>query len=86
MLKSVPWANTLASVSVLFGLVLWLLGALSPELFRLVYNAQFLGADMASQYPTDQDLGSVVVTLVALGVTGWIAGYVWASLYNRWAK
>lgn len=86
MLKPVPWANTLASVSVLFGLVVWLLGVLSPELFRLVYNAQFLGADLASQYPTGQDFGAVLVTLVVLGVTGWVVGYVWASLYNRWAK
>lgn len=85
MLKNVAWANSLAATTVVFYLVLWLLSSLAPALFELVYNAQFLGADVASQYG-EQDLTAVLTGLVIVAATGWLVGYVWAWLYNNWAK
>lgn len=86
MLNPVAWANSIAATMVVFYLVLWLLGGLAPELFNLVFNAQFLGADVASLYSAGRDLGTAIGNLLVLVLTGWIFGYVWAWLYNNWAK
>lgn len=85
MLKPVAWANSLAAVTVIFYLVLWILNNVAPDLFSLVFNAQFLGADVAS-LTSGWDIQTGVVNLVVLAVSVWIMGYIWAYLYNRFTK
>lgn len=86
MLKPYPWANALGLTTVLAYLALWLLNQVAPTLFALVFNAQFLGANVVSLYPSNQDLGTLVLNLVLVGASSWLIGYIWARLYNRFAK
>ncbi len=84
MLKPLPFANAIAATTVIFYTVFWVLEMVAPSVFKMFYNAQFLGANVSSLY-TRPDTGTAVVTLAVLGVTAWVMGYVWAILYNKWA-
>ncbi|MDO8498534.1 MAG: DUF5676 family membrane protein [bacterium] len=86
MLKPVPWANALALTTALFYLALWILSTIAPQLFTLVFNAQFLGADVASLYQTNLNTDRAVITLIVLVISSWIVGYIWAYLYNQFLK
>jgi hypothetical protein len=62
--------------------------AVSPRVvwrdaFRFLFNAQFLGADVASLLPRDLTASIFVGTLLMLIVVAWVFGYAWAWLYNR---
>ena len=85
-LHQLALANSIAVASVLFYLVFYVLSLVAPPVFRLVFNSQFLGADVASLYPSTPNPGTMVGSLVAIAVVGWVFGYVWAWLYNAWAK
>lgn len=75
-------ANSLAILSGLVYIVFYLIGVVAPTLFESIYNAQFLGADVASLVPEGFSIGILVV----LVVTTWIIGYIWGILYNKFAK
>jgi hypothetical protein len=62
------------------------LGAVAPDMFRFLLNAQFLGADVAALFPKRLSFSHVLGTLVTLVVTAWVFGYAWAWIYNRLAK
>lgn len=85
-LNEAALANSLATISVAFYLIFYILSVVTPKLFRFLFNLQFLGADVASLYPRSQNFGFVLVTLIVIGTITWIFGYVWALLYNNWAK
>ncbi len=85
MLRESALANALAIVTAGFYLMLSLIGLVSPMLFRSVFNAQFLGANVASLLP-QMSFGTFIVTLVILVVSVWLFGYAWAWLYNLFAK
>ena len=80
MLKKQAFANALGAVSALSYLALYVLSMAAPAAFKLMYNAQFMGANVAPS-----KLSFDVGALVAMGVTGWVVGYVLAWLYNRWS-
>jgi hypothetical protein len=86
MLKSTAFANALAIVGGLLYLVFYLIGLAAPSVFELVFNAQFLGADVASLIPAGFSLGDALVALLVVVITGWIGGYLLAWFYNRFAK
>jgi hypothetical protein len=50
-----------------------------------VFNAQFLGADVASLLPRELPVTGFLATLVALVLSAWALGFCWAWLYNRLA-
>ncbi|MBI5854500.1 MAG: hypothetical protein HZB35_04575 [Nitrospirae bacterium] len=50
------------------------------------FNAQFFGADVASLLPSGLSLGKMAAEVIALLAGAWGIGYLWAVLYNRWAK
>ncbi len=79
-------ANSLAIVAVLFYVVFFGLGLVAPEIFRFLFNAQFLGADVASLLPKRVSVGNFLGTVITLLLTGWMFGYVWAWLYNKLTK
>lgn len=85
MIKPIPWANSLALTAAIFYIALWAVAAVAPTIFSLIFNAQFLGADVASLY-SGQSLVGATATLVIVAITTWLVGYVWASIYNRLAK
>ena len=83
MLNPIAFANSLAIVSGAVYLVLYVLAVVWRDAFRFVFNAQFLGADVASLLPHKRPATGFVATLVALVVSAWLLGFCWAWLYNR---
>lgn len=86
MLNKIAFANALAILTAFFYLVFYLLSVVAPAAFAFLFNAQFLGADVASLLPKDFSFGKSLGLFVTLTATSWILGYVWAWLYNRFAK
>jgi hypothetical protein len=86
MLKPVAFASSLTILTGAFYLLLYFLAVVWREAFRFLFNAQFLGADVASLLPRDLSVGGFVSTLLTIIVFVWLFGYAWASLYNRLAQ
>ncbi len=85
MLNKTAFANALAILTALFYVAIYLIDLVAPNTFIFLFNAQFLGADVASLLPRIS-VALFVETLVVLVVTCWIFGYVWAGLYNWFAR
>ena len=85
-IRPLAFANTLALTTAALGLILILLRFLVPSAFVFVFNAQFFGADVASLLPSGVSFGRMAAEVVALLAGAWGIGYLWAALYNRWAK
>ena len=85
MLNSMAFANSLAALSGAFYLLLYVLAVVWREAFLFLFNAQFLGADVASLLPRQLTYGGFVGTLIVLIVTAWVFGFAWVWLYNRFA-
>jgi hypothetical protein len=86
MLKQIPFANAIAATAAVFYIVFWILAQVSPAIFRILWNANFLGADLATAYPPATDIQTSLVTLITMAVMGWVGGYIFVWFYNRWAK
>ncbi len=86
MLNSVAFATSMAILTGAFYLLLYLLAILWRDAFRVLFNAQFLGADVASLLPRERSYAGFVGTLVTLVITAWVFGFCWARLYNQLAR
>ena len=86
MLNLAAFANSLAILTGVLWFLFYLLSLIAPGLFRYLFNAQFLGADVASLLPKEITFSYFVRTLVILLITVWIFGYSWAWLYDLLAK
>jgi len=86
MLRPLAFANAIAVTTLVLALFLLALRVASPSAFTFFFNAQFFGADVRSLLPSDPPLWKVAAELVALLAGAWGIGYLWAILYNRWAK
>jgi 2TM family of unknown function (DUF5676) len=86
MLNPVAFAGSLTVLTGAFYLLLYLLAVVWREAFRFLFNAQFLGADVASLLPRDHSAGEFVSTLLAIIIFAWLFGYAWGWLYNRLAQ
>ena len=76
----------MAILTAAFYLLFYLINLIAPGMFRFLFNAQFLGADVASLLPEGFAAGRFIVALVLMVIIAWIFGYVWAWLYNLLAK
>jgi len=85
MLNPMAFATSLAALSGAFYLLLYVLAVVWRGAFEFLFNAQFLGADVASLLPQQLTYGAFVGTLLVLIVTAWVFAFTWASLYNRMA-
>ena len=83
MLNPVAFASSLTILTGAFYFLLYILGVVWREAFRFLFNAQFLGADVASLLPQRLTVSGFVGTLVAMLVFVWVFGYAWAWLYNQ---
>lgn len=86
MLKQVAFANAAAISAIALYLVLWIVYLISPELFKILYNANFFGADIVSLVKIKPDLQTILVPLVGVAAISWIWGYIFVWFYNMWAK
>jgi hypothetical protein len=85
MLNPAAFANSIALLTGLFYLLLHLIRLLAPIAFRFIFNAQFMGADVASLLWREIPAGTFMITLLVAVGTAWIFGYAWARLYNKLA-
>ncbi|OGZ12251.1 MAG: hypothetical protein A3D67_04610 [Candidatus Lloydbacteria bacterium RIFCSPHIGHO2_02_FULL_51_22] len=85
MFKPIALAHSFAALVAVFFVVLYALQVTVPGLFKLIFNAQFYGADIAKLVPK-MAFGDWVQILVVSVVTAWVMGYVWGWLYNHFAK
>jgi len=79
-----PFADALTAATAVFSVALLVLRAVARDLFTVVFNSQFWGANVASLSPSQPGIGSSLGTLLV--VVTWVFGAVWAVLYNRWAR
>ena len=86
MLNKNAFAKSLTLSSGLFYLLVYLINLTAPSIFKLFLNAQFFGADIASALPAELTFIGFLRTLVVIMATGWVFGYLWAALYNRFNK
>jgi len=86
MIKPLAFANAIAVTTAALTVFLLVLRLAAPPLFAFVFNAQFFGADVASLLPARPQFVKLLGEFVALLVGAWGIGYLWATLYNRWAS
>jgi len=85
MLNRVAFATALAVLAAAMHLLFSLAALISPNVFRLLFNAQFFGADVASLLPRVIPYEGFIVTFIVLVISAWLIGYAWAWLYIRLA-
>ena len=85
ILDKTAFANSLAILMALFYLILYLISLAAPGAFVFLFNAQFLGANVAPLLPEFSLANSAGIFAVLVGFC-WISGYAWAGLYNWLAK
>ncbi len=85
MLNKLAFANSLAVLSGALYMILYVLGVVWRDAFRFLFNAQFLGADVASLIPRELTYAGFLGTLLVLIASAWVFGFAWAWLYNRLA-
>lgn len=86
MLKPLAFANAVAVTTALLTVFLWALRFVLPPFFTFFFNAQFFGADVASLLPKDVSPLLMLAEFVALLAGAWGIGFVWAFLYNKFAR
>jgi len=86
MLKPVAFANAVAVTTAALTVFLWALRFVLPSFFTFFFNAQFFGADVASLLPKDVSLLLMLAEFAALLAGAWGIGFVWAFLYNKFAR
>jgi len=86
MLKPVAFANAIAATTAVLTVFLWALRFVLPPFFTFFFNAQFFGADVASLLPKESSLLLMLAEFVALLAGAWGIGFLWAVLYNRFAR
>ena len=86
MLNNAAFANSLAILIAVSYVIVHAVRLVSPPIFEFLFNAQFLGAKVASLIPREFSWSHFIGTLVTVVISGWIFGYFWAWLYNLLAK
>src|SRR5215467_8367543 len=68
-LSQTAFANSIAILTAAFYLLFYLINLIAPGLFRFLFNAQFLGADVASLLPKEFASEHFIVALVLMVMT-----------------
>lgn len=84
-LNKKAFANAMGAVTALVYAVFWILQMVAPATFSFIWNAQFMGADMAALVG-NMSAGSFIGVLIAMGVMGWVMGWLIAHFYNKFSK
>jgi hypothetical protein len=86
LLNQAAFATSLAILIGVIYLVFHLVRWVTPIGFRFLFNAQFLGADVASLLWKDIPVGTFILSFLIAVLTAWLCGYALAWLYNRLAN
>ena len=85
MLNKIAFANSLAVMAGMIYIIFYAIAWVSPSLFPMIFDAQFLGAAVSDLVP-DITFNAVVAGVLIVAVTAWVAGFLWAVLYNMMAN
>ncbi|MDO8621108.1 MAG: DUF5676 family membrane protein [Candidatus Levybacteria bacterium] len=85
-MKEVPFANALALVSGLVSLICAAGVWLARDAFVGLFGEIFHGIDLAALPIKEVTMGGVITGLIVVVISGWVLGYIFASLYNKLAK
>ncbi len=86
MLNKFALANSLGILTTLFYGILLLLRGIAPQVFEFLFNAQFGGAKVTILFPKDLSIIAGIENLLAFAFSAWLMGFLWAWLYNKFAK
>jgi hypothetical protein len=86
MLNQLAFANSLAVLTAALYVLFAIIALVSTRAFAILFDAQFVGANVASLFPKVRPSAASLVTLVLMIVMSWVVGYAWAWLYNQFAK
>ena len=86
MLNPAAFANSLAILTGALYILFYLVSLFAPQFFRHLFNAQFLGADVASLFPKEISPMENLPGSISVVITVSIFGYAWAWLYNQLAR
>ncbi len=75
-------ANSLALTAGIISLVCALLVLLAPSFTVSLFGAIFHGVDL-SQISKTATIGSSVIGIIEVIILGWIAGWLFAKIYNK---
>jgi len=81
MFKLVPLAHSLGALSGLCYIAAVLVSSAAPNLYTAMHSAKYMGTNVGSR-PVTFDIMDLIVVIIM----GWIGGYVWGWLYNRFAR
>ncbi len=80
------FANSLGILTTLFYGTLLLLRGVAPQAFEFIFNAQFGGAKVTILFPKDLSVIAGIENLLVVAFSTWLMGFLWAWLYNKFAK
>ncbi len=86
MLNKTAFSNSMALATAAFYIIFYVISLGAPTVFQFLFNAQFLGANIAQFEPQGLSLSTFIETLLTIVLITWIFGYAWAWLYNKLAK
>lgn len=75
----------MALVTGLVYVVFYILMVAAPGAFEFLWNAQFMGADMAALV-SGVSFGTFLGVLITMLVMGWIMGWLIAHFYNKFTR
>ena len=75
-------ANSLAITAGIFSLVCMLLILMAPTFTMDLFGAIFHGIDL-SQISKTASIGSSILGVIEVMILGWIAGWLFAVIYNK---
>ncbi len=79
-------ANTLAILSGTFYIICRILVSLFPDLFFSIAKSWFHGIELTNSGSWDLSITAFILGLVSITVSAWITGYLFAVIYNYFAK
>lgn len=79
-------ANASTAVVVAIYVICRLAVGLFPDLTLAIAQSWFHGFDLTIISGANLSAGSFILGLVSLSALTWVTGYLFAKLYNSWAK
>jgi hypothetical protein len=87
MFKVIPFANSVATLTAGIYVVCALLSYVAPDFIFNIGQSWVHSLNIETLRSTATlSLGSVVWGLLSITVLAWVLGYIFAWIYNRWAK
>lgn len=81
MLNALIFANSLAATIIIFRIFAVILSIIAPNVFGFTIRSFSLGLIGNYQQP---NLSAIIISIIVPALAGWLLGYVWSTIYNKW--